>query len=66
LDAHAIPFHTSSAKKLTVTNSPIITVVGRAFFDIGHGLKDQSNRRKRLPDYAAWEIHPVMKLDVAE
>jgi hypothetical protein len=47
------PFHTSSAKKLNVTNSPIITVVGRAFFDIGHALKDQSNRRKRLSDYAA-------------
>jgi hypothetical protein len=26
------PFHTSSAKKLNVTNPPIITVVGRAFF----------------------------------
>jgi hypothetical protein len=26
--------------------------------------KDQSNRRKRLPDYAVWEIHPVMKLTV--
>jgi hypothetical protein len=25
--------------------------------------KDQSNRRKNLP-YAAWEIHPVMKLNV--
>jgi len=57
------PFHTSSAKKLNVTNPPIITVVGKTFFDIGHSLKDQSkNRRKNLPDYAAWEIHPVMKL----
>jgi hypothetical protein len=25
--------------------------------------KDQSNRRKRLPQYAVWKIHPVMKLD---
>jgi hypothetical protein len=26
--------------------------------------KDQSNRRSHLPGYAAWEIHPVMKLTV--
>jgi len=57
------PFHTSSAKKLNVTDPPIITVIGNAFFDIGHSLKDQSkNRRSHLPDHAAWEIHPVMKL----
>jgi hypothetical protein len=24
--------------------------------------KDQSNQRKYQPGYAAWEIHPVMKL----
>ena len=44
--------------------TPIITVVGKAFWDIGHAPKDQSNRRKYMPGYAAWEIHPVMKLDV--
>ena len=61
------PFHTSSARKLNVANPPIITVVGRAFFDIGHSLKDQSkNRRKNLPGYAAWEIHPVIKLEFVE
>ena len=56
-------FHTSSAKKLNVTDPPIITIIGKAFFDVGHAPKDQSNRRKYLPDYAAWEIHPVMKLE---
>jgi hypothetical protein len=65
LDANEIPvFHTSSAKKLNVSDPPIITVTGRAFFDIGHALKDQSNRRSHLPGYAAWEIHPVMTLHV--
>ena len=35
----------------------------KASFDVGHSLKDQKlNRRSHLPDYAAWEIHPVMKL----
>jgi hypothetical protein len=26
--------------------------------------KDQSNRRKYMPGYVVWEIHPVMKLTV--
>ena len=57
------PFHTGSAKKLNVTDPRIITVIGKAFFDVGHSLNDQSkNRRSHLPGYAAWEIHPVMKL----
>jgi hypothetical protein len=53
-------------KKLNVTDPPIVTVVGKAFFDIGHAPKDQSNRRKYLPGYAAWEIHPVMKINVGD
>jgi hypothetical protein len=58
------PFHTSSAKKLMLNQTPVITVTGKAFFDVGHSLKDQrSNRRSHLPGYAAWEIHPVMKLE---
>ena len=59
-------FATSSAKKLNVTDPPIITVIGKAYFDVGHVPKDQSNRRKYLPDYAAWEIHPVMALHVVQ
>ena len=59
------PFHTSSARKLTLDQTPVITVVGKAFWDIGHAPKDQSNRRKYLPGYAVWEIHPVMKLEIS-
>jgi hypothetical protein len=58
------PFHSSSSKKLNVIDPPIITVIGKAYWDVGHGPKDQSNRRKYMPDSAVWEIHPVMKLDV--
>src|SRR5206468_11444134 len=58
------PFHTSSTKKLKVDQSPVITVVDIAYFDVGHAPKDQSNRRKYQPGYAAYEIHPVMKLEV--
>jgi hypothetical protein len=39
------------------------TITAR-FWDIGHAPKDQSNRRKRLPQYAVWEIYPVMKLEI--
>jgi len=46
------------------TDAPIITVTGKAYFDVGHAPKDQSNHRNYMPGYAVWEIHPVMKLDV--
>jgi len=58
------PFHTGTAKKLTFGQSPIITVIGKAYWDVGHAPKDQGNRRKYMPDYAVWEIHPVMKIAV--
>lgn len=58
------PLHIQSTRKLTLNETPVITVVGKAFWDIGHAPKDQSNRRTRLPDYAVWEIHPVMRLGV--
>lgn len=59
------PFHTSSAKKLRLNQNPVITVTGKAFFDVGHSLKDQKlNRRSHLHGYVAYEIHPVMKIAV--
>jgi hypothetical protein len=58
------PLHIQSARKLTINETPVVTVIGKAFWDIGHAPKDGSNRRKRLPDYGVWEIHPVMKLQV--
>jgi hypothetical protein len=47
---------------LNVNNPPIITVTGRAFFDIGHAPADHSNRQSKPEGYAVWEIHPVMAL----
>jgi hypothetical protein len=58
------PLHIRSARKLMMNEAPVVTVIGKAFWDIGHAPKDGSNRRKRLPDYGVWEIHPVMKLQV--
>jgi hypothetical protein len=60
------PFQTRSTKKLKVANPPIITVIGKAFWDTAHALKDQSNRRRYMPGYAVWEIHPVMEIEFDE
>jgi hypothetical protein len=35
---------------------PIIRVIGKAFWDVGHASKDQSNRRKYMPGCAIWKI----------
>jgi hypothetical protein len=45
-----------------MNETPIVTVIGKAFWDMGHAPKDGSNKQKRLPEYAVWEIHPVMEL----
>src|ERR1700745_1253969 len=50
------PFHTGAAKKPTFGQSPRITVIGKAYWDVGHAPKDQRNKRKYMPDYAVWEI----------
>jgi hypothetical protein len=49
-----------------VGGAPIITVTGKAYWDVGHAPKDQSNRRSHLPGYVAWEVHPVMGLQVVQ
>jgi hypothetical protein len=58
------PFRVRSGRNLKIPQPLIITVVGKAFFDVGHAPADHSNRRTDLEGYAAWEIHPVMKLEV--
>src|SRR5262245_16396526 len=58
------PFRVRSGSKLNFYQPLIIMVVGKAFFDVGHAPADHSNRRTDLQGYAAWEIHPVMKLTV--
>jgi hypothetical protein len=56
------PLRVRSGRKLKISQPLTITVIGKAFFDIGHAPADHSNRRTDLQGYAAWEIHPVMKL----
>jgi len=46
--------------------SALITVTGKAFYDIAHAPANHSNRRRTPKDYAVWEIHPVMKMEVLQ
>jgi hypothetical protein len=53
-----------TAHTLKIREPHVITVTGKAFYDIGHAPADHSNRRHSPKDYAVWEIHPVMALHV--
>jgi hypothetical protein len=45
------PLHIRSTRALNIRdNARLVTVIGKASWDIGDAPKDQSNRRKRLPD----------------
>jgi hypothetical protein len=58
------PFSFGSSKNLTVVGRHVVTVTGKAFYDVDHAPKDRSNQRvgRFPPGYAVWEIHPVMAM----
>jgi hypothetical protein len=59
------PVSPGKEDKFTLTLHPIVTVVGKAFYDIDHsGADTRNNRRNYDPSLAVWEIHPVMGLAV--
>ncbi len=58
------PFRFKSSAVLTIRERHVITVTGKAFFDVDHAPANHSNRRSNQKGYAAWEIHPVMALHV--
>jgi hypothetical protein len=61
-DAH-FPISPGRADKFALVQHPVVTVVGKAFYDIDHSGNDtRGNRRTYDPSLAVWEIHPVMKL----
>jgi hypothetical protein len=63
-DAH-FPISPGKADKFALVQHPIVTVIGKAFYDIDHSGNDtRSNRRNYDPSLAVWEIHPVMRLAV--
>jgi hypothetical protein len=61
--ANVVPFNVKTAHTLKIRELHVITVTGKAFYDIGHAPADDSNRRKSPKNYAVWEIHPVMKVE---
>ena len=60
----ALQFHGRAREALKICEPHVITVTGKAFYDIGHAPADHSNRRRTPKNYAVWEIHPVMKMEV--
>ena len=55
------PFGVKTAHTLKIREPHVITVTGKAFYDIAHAPADHSNRRRTPKDYTVWEIHPVMQ-----
>jgi hypothetical protein len=58
------PFSLKTSKKLKIREQHVITVMGKAFYDVAHAPANHSNRRTTLKEYAVWEIRPVMALHV--
>lgn len=59
------PFSVKSVHDVTIAEH-VVTVTGKAFYDFAHAPADHSNRRHSPKDYAVWEIHPVMKMEVVQ
>jgi hypothetical protein len=51
-----------TSKKLKIREQHMITVTGKAFYDVAHAPANHSNQRTNPKDYAVWEIRPLMTL----
>jgi hypothetical protein len=60
----SFPFSFKESQTLEMREPHVITVTGKAFFDVGHSSPENPNRRTKPKKYAVWEIHPVMALHV--
>ena len=60
------PFTLKASKKLKIREPHVITVTGKAFYDVAHAPANHSNRRRTPKEYAVWEIHPVMRMEVVQ
>jgi hypothetical protein len=64
----SFPLNVGKGKTLELTAHPVVTVVGRAFYDANHatGGNTTLNARRGVGNVTAsiWEIHPVMRLRV--
>ena len=64
--AQRFPFNVTTAHTLKFREPHVIMVTGKAFYDIDHAPADHSNRRRTPKDYAVWEIHPVLRMEVMQ
>ena len=62
----SFPFSFKASQKLELREQHVITVTGKALFDVDHAPADRSNRRTKPKKYSVWEIHPVMALHVEQ
>ena len=60
----SFPFSFKESQRLEMREPHVITVTGKALFDVDHASADHSNRRTKPKKYSVWEIHPVMALHV--
>jgi hypothetical protein len=60
----SFPFSFKESQRLELREQHVITVTGKALFDVDHAPADRSNRRTKPKKYSVWEIHPVMALHV--
>jgi hypothetical protein len=57
------PFRTDQQWGFYLLRRPVVTVIGKAFYDIDHSVKNpRRNRRNYDSSLAVWEIHPAMRL----
>ncbi len=58
------PF-SSARRAFHLRGEPLITVIGKAFYDIDHsGSETSKNQRRYDNKTSTWEIHPVMRLQL--
>jgi hypothetical protein len=43
------PLHIQSTRKLTLHEAPVVTVIGKAFWDIGHAPENSQTRASDCP-----------------
>jgi hypothetical protein len=60
----SFPFSFQESQTLEIREPHVITVTGKAFFDVDHAPANHSNRRINSKERAVWEIHPIMALHV--
>lgn len=61
------PFETGQEMPFHLLRRPVVTLIGKAFYDTDHsGTELRNNRRPHDRDKAVWEIHPVMAMEVQE